>query len=199
MSDIRSSAPIPLGVAIAFVLALVVYILDQGALNPLVYSTYFGLVDSGNSTKFFEVAWLLATFERLLDLSSILSLLLWLCAVILGIVAFRKPASSFKMTLTSPLLIGGVWLIFTFKYANIAAFPLTIFLFFLLYRLLTTLGVIVLGTLLLCIPLWLVNRRRSEPVAVTEGVLFACKGCGATFRSKPLVCIECGTERETSE
>ena len=194
MANIRSSAPIPLGIVIASVLALLVYILDERALNTLVFSAYSGLVDSSASTKFFEVAWLLATLDRLLDITSLLSLLLWLFVIIIGVLAFRRPTSSIKMTLTAPLLFGGIWLIFVYKYTSIAAFTLTIFLSFLLYRFLTTLGVTLFGTLLFCFPFWLAKRRHSELVRAPDPVLFICKKCGVTYRSNPLVCTECGAE-----
>ncbi len=194
MTNIRSSIPIPLGIVIASVLALLVFFFDEGTLNTLVYSTYSGLVDSSASTMFFEVAWLLATLDRLLDLASLLSLLLWLFVIILGVLAFRQPTSSIKMTVTAPLLCGGIWLIFVYKYTSIAAFTLTIFLSFLLYRFLITLGVTLFGTLLFCFPFWLAKRRHSELVRAPNPVLFICKKCGVTYRSNPLVCTECGAE-----
>ncbi len=199
MTDIRSSAPIPMGIAVASVFALLVFTLDNGVLNTLVFSTYYGLVDSSTYATFFEVAWLLATFDRLLDLTSLLSILLWLCVILLGVLVFRQPNNSIKMTLTAPLLYGGAWFIFAYKYASVAAFTLPIFLFFLLYRFLITLGVIAFGTLTLCFPFWLANRRHTDPVRVSEGVQSICKKCGAAYRSNPLVCIECGEEREIPE
>ncbi len=196
MSNIRRSAPIPLGVVIASVLALLVFFLDERALNTLVFSTYSGLVDTSASSAFFEVAWLLATLDRLLDLSSLLSLLLWSGVIILGALAFRQPTSSMKMTITAPLLFGGVWLLFAYKYALIAAFNIMFFLSFFLYRFLVTLGVVMFVTLLLCVPFSLAKRRRFEQMRVPDSVLFVCKNCGATSRSNPLVCIECGAEGE---
>lgn len=196
MTNIRSSAPIPLGIIVASVLALLVFFLDERALNTLVFSTYSGLVNSSASPAFFEVAWLLATLDRLLDPASLLSLILWLCVIILGVLVFRQPTSSIKMAVTAPLLFGGVWLIFAYKYTSFAAFTLTIFLSFLLYRLLLTLGMIIFVTLLFCAPFWLTKRRHSETVSASDAVLFICKKCGATCRSNPLVCIECGAEGE---
>ena len=199
MSDIRRSAPIPLGIVLALVLSFFVFLVDYEVLNTIVYSRYSGLVDPNTSTTFFEVAWLLATLERMLDLTALVSLLLWGIVIISGVLVFRQPSNSVKMTCTAPLLCGGIWLIFAYKYANIVSFTLTHFLLFFLYRFLVTLGLVLFGTLLFCFPFWLVERRRVRPLSIPTGVLYTCEKCGATYRSIPIVCIECGEEREQPE
>lgn len=194
-----SSAAVPLGIILASFLALLVFVMEGTLLSTIVFTTYHGLVDSSASATFFEVAWLLATLDWLLNLSSLLSLVLWCSLVVLSILVFRQLSSSIKMITTALLLIGGAWLIFAYKYAALGGFDLSFFMSFLIWRLLVAVLLLVPLTGVLSLPFWFAKRRHSELDDSLVVIQFSCRKCGAEYRSIPLICTNCGAEGEILE
>jgi hypothetical protein len=166
--------------------------LFQGAsVQTLVYTTYAGLV--APAVQRFEVAWLLATIDRLLDLSVNCSLLLWIGFPVIVALSVRQPAGVFKALATGVLLPAGTWLLFAYKYLAVDGLS-AVFPPFLLWRLLVTLCFAWAIAGVLVLPFWLRSRKVSESTKAPTAVRYVCQQCGAEYTSNPAICVRCGAE-----
>jgi hypothetical protein len=167
------------------------YVSQTPSLQTLVYSTYAGLVTP--EIQRFEVAWLLATIDRLLDLSTTCSLILWIGLIILVTLSVRHPTSVFKALGATVLLLSGTWLLFAYKYAAVSGLGVLL-LPFSAWRLLLTLCFAWAIAGVLVLPFWLKAREISESIRAPNAVRFVCRECGAEYNSNPAVCSHCGAE-----
>jgi hypothetical protein len=191
MPNLPSFAAASIGCGAAVGMSALTYVFQAPWVLSLVYSTYAGLVVP--ELLLFEVAWLLATIDRLLDLSVSLSLVLWIALAILVTLSVRDPAGVFKVLGAAVLLLGGTWLLFAYKYAAVSGLGILL-LPFLVWRLLLTLCLTWVTAGVLVLPFWLKARRVSEAIPTPTAVRFVCQGCGAEYSSNPSVCVRCGAE-----
>jgi hypothetical protein len=172
------------------------FLFQTASVQALVYTTYAGLV--APAVERFEVAWLLATIDRLLDLSVTYSLLLWIGFPAIAALSVRQPAGVFKALAAGVLLPAGTWLLFAYKYLAVSGLS-AVFLPFLLWRLVATLcfAWVIAGVLVL--PFWLRGRKASESTKAPTAIRFVCQQCGAEYGSNPAVCVRCGAEGKVRE
>jgi len=191
MPHLSSAAATSLGFGGSLALGMLTYLFQNISIQNLVYSTYAGFVAPG--VQLFEVAWLLATIDWLLDLSVGWSLILWTCFAVVVALGVRQPSGVLKAVSTGILLPAGIWLLFAYKYLALsglgAALPS-----FLLWRLFTTLCFGCVVASVLTIPFLLRGRKLSKPAKASMAVRFVCQRCGAEYKSNPAVCVRCGAE-----
>lgn len=191
MPNLPSAAAACIGLGAALAMGTFTFLFQTASVQALVYTTYAGLLTPG--VQRFEVAWLLATIDWLLDLSVTWSLLLWICfAVVVGL-SVRQPAGVFKAVSAGVLLPAGTWLLFAYKYVAVSGLG-AVFPPFLFWRLFMTLCFAWLITGLLVLPFWLKGRKASESTKAATAVRFVCQQCGAEYDSNPVVCVRCGAE-----
>jgi len=199
MPNLRSRIAVPSGILIAIIISLIIYYLDLSAVNSLVYTTYANFI---NPNQLFEIAWVLATIDNLLNLTNPLSLILWCTTIIGASLAIHNMNSALKLIGTSLIFPCATWLLFAFKYAAQTGMnPLTIGFFF-VWRFMIPLGLSLSATGLISIPFWILNRRKPTIIEKPIAIRYVCQQCGAEYRSNPTVCVHCGSEgkiRNTKE
>ncbi len=136
MPNLPSAAAVCIGLGAALAMGIATFLLQTASVQALVYTTYGGLVTP--AVQRFEVAWLLATIDWLLDLWATWSLLLWVCFVFVVALSLRQPAPMIKAVSAGVLLPAGTWLLFAYKYAAVGGLG-AVFPGFLLWRMLMTL------------------------------------------------------------
>ena len=191
MPNLPSAAAASIGLGAALAMGTFTFLFQTASVQTLVNTTYAGLV--APAVQRFEVAWLLATIDRLLDLSVTYSLILWIGFPVVVTLSVRQPAGVFKALGAGVLLPAGTWLLFAYKYLAVGGLS-AVFPPFLLWRLSATLcfSWIIAGVLVL--PFWLRGRRVSELTKAPTAVRFVCQQCGAEYGSNPTVCVRCGAE-----
>ncbi|MFX1243648.1 MAG: hypothetical protein ACFE8F_01730 [Promethearchaeota archaeon] len=191
MPQLRSFTTTSIGLLAGITASVLVYLTHFKILYSMVYSTYFGLI---NSLQFYEVAWILATFDFLLNLMNPFSFFLWVLMAFLFALILRNMNATLTVLAIAVLLPAGTWLLFAVKYAVFLGFtpPLLFALF--LCRLLFPLALVTTLASLTTLPFWMIQRRQGASVETSRVVQFACSSCGAKYRSKPLICVECGRE-----
>lgn len=191
MPNLPSAAAASIGLGAALAMGMFTFLFQTASVQTLVYTTYASLV--APAVQQFEVAWLLATIDRLLDLSVTYSLLLWIGFPVIVALSVRQPAGVFKALAAGVLLPAGTWLLFAYKYVAVSGLS-GVFPPFLLWRLLVTLcfAWVIAGVVVL--PFWLRGRRVSESTKAPAAVHFVCQQCGAQYSSNPAVCVRCGAE-----
>lgn len=191
MPNPKRSTIIPLGLLIGVALAIIIYFTQWQALYSLVYTTYIGFTDP---LQLYELAWILATIDYLLNFSILYSLFLWIIVAVLIALIMRNMSVTLTILTLAILLLGGTWLLFSIKYAFVAGFSfsflLTFFSWQIMIPLAITLGIAMLGSL----PFWLLQRQRPAASLAPTALEFVCAHCGAEYRSKPLICVHCGKE-----
>ena len=121
MPNLRSSKIAPLGLLIGFGFAVLIYFSQQLILYPLVYTTYLPLIDP---LQLYELAWIMATIDLLLNMSFQLSLFLWLSIAIIIALTLRNLNITLSTLTAAILLPAGTWLLFTFKYLYLPGFTI---------------------------------------------------------------------------
>jgi hypothetical protein len=114
-------------------------------------------------------------------------------AIVLGLF-FQKVSAALKTMAIAVLLPAGVWLLFAIKYATVIGLTLMHLLNFFLWQLLLPVTVVSVSAGLTATPFWAIQRGSKTKEEPKRTLKFACSGCGAMYRSKPLICVECGKE-----
>ncbi|MHA2315129.1 MAG: hypothetical protein ACXACF_07570 [Candidatus Hermodarchaeia archaeon] len=125
MPNPKRSTIILLGLLISVALAIIVYFTQWQVLYSLVYTTYFGFT---NPLQLYELAWILATIDYLLNFSILNSLLLWIAVTIIVALLIRNVNATLTTLTVAILLLSGIWLLFSIKYAFVVDFSIS-FLF----------------------------------------------------------------------
>jgi hypothetical protein len=191
MPHLRSATTTTIGLLTGFVTSVLVFFTHFSALQSMVYSTYLGLI---TTFQFYELAWILATLEFLLNFSNPFTLLLWVIAAIVLALIIRKVTTALSAVIIAVLFPGGIWFLFGIKYAAVLGFSSVYLLSFLLWQLLLPLTVVSLVASMTAFPFWVLTRGSITQDELTKTVKFACSNCDAIYRSKPVICVECGKE-----
>jgi len=196
MPNLRSSKAVPLGFFIGIGLAILVYLTQPSIIQPMVYTTYSSFI---NPLQLYELAWMLATIELLLNFSYPLSLICWLVVVITLSLLIRDFNGTITTLLTAILLPTGTWLLFIVKYLYLPGFSISFVLTFLLWQALLPLGVTLGLAVLIALPFSLYQRRKPLTKQAPTTIQLTCSKCRATYRSQPLICVHCGEEGTITE
>lgn len=191
MPNLRSSRVAPLGLLIGIGLAILVYLTQPLIVQSIVYTTYHSLI---NPLQLYELAWILATVELLLNLSFPLSLILWLTVAIVVALLFRDLNITISTLIAAILLPAGTWLLFIIKYLYLPGFSVDIILTFLLWRTFLPLGLTLSLAALITFPFTLYRRQQPVVKQVPTSIQSICSKCGAVYHSHPLICVQCGEE-----
>ncbi len=195
MPTLRGPALVSIGLLIGTSLSALIYFFHQPLIQPLVYTTYVGLI---NSFQLYELAWIMATIDRLLNITLLSSFFLWLAVTVIVALLVRKTHAILTILSAAILLPAGTWLLFAIKYAPIAGFPLTFLLLFLLWEVLFPIAFVLGVASLLSLPFYIMQRQHPAITEVPKILTCVCRNCGATYRSQPLICVQCG-QRGTIE
>lgn len=191
MTNSKSSVVTPFGILLALVVAAFLFLLQGPVIQGTVYSTYINFIVPH---QLYSVAWVLATMDHLLNLTTPFPLLFWGILVFVTSLILRNVKIAIKMMLSTLILPLGTWLLFSIKYAVIIPLSFNFFLSFLWGRLFPSLVFVLVLTALVSLPFWIWARKQREPEVPRKSMAFGCSRCGAEYRSKPLVCIHCGAE-----
>jgi hypothetical protein len=191
MPSLRSSRIAPLGLLIGIGAAIIIYISQGHMLQPLVYTTYFSLIDP---LQLYELAWIMATIDLLLNVFFQFSLILWVIITITIALTIRNLNIALSTLSAAILLPGGTWLLFAIKYLYLPGFSLELLINFLLWQTFIPLGIVLGLATLITLPFTIHQRQQPAPSRAPALIQSTCSKCGATYRSQPLVCIQCGGE-----
>lgn len=191
MPNPKRSIIIPLGLLISVVLAVIVYFTQWAILDSLVYTTYFGFT---NPLQLYELAWILATIDHLLNFSILNSLLLWVGITILIALVIRNLNATLTILTVAMLLLDGTWLLFSIKYASVVGFSISFLFTFFLWQIIIPLAIILSLATVVSLPFWLLQRQRPTATSAPTTLDFECTHCNAKYRSKPLICVHCSKE-----
>jgi hypothetical protein len=92
------------------------------------------------------------------------------------------------------LLPGGTWLLFIIKYLYLPGFSISFVFTFLIWQTLLPLGITFSLALLITLPFSLYRRQIPLSKQAPTTIQSTCSKCGATYRSQPLICVQCGEE-----
>lgn len=191
MPTLRSPALVSIGLLIGLSLSALIYLFHQPFIQPLVYTTYVGLI---NSLQLYELAWILATIDYLLNITLLSCFFLWFVVTVIVSLLVRKTHATLTILSAAILLPAGTWLLFAIKYAPVAGFPSTFLLLFLFWQVLFPIAFVLGLASLLSLPFYLMQRQQP-PIAEAPKILTCvCRNCGATYRSQPLICVQCGQQ-----
>jgi hypothetical protein len=202
MSSIREHAAVPLGILLAIVYLVLVYLLEgpfyltTGPIQSLVYTNYVRLVIPNQE---FAVAWLLATIDRLLSYSLPLSLPLWIILLLIASITLRKTSVILQLVGTTLIFLGGTWVLFAVKYFPTVGIDLNYLFNFILWRLFVPSFLTLFSAWCLTIPFWLWRRTQVIKNESPDSIRFECMSCGAVFQSNPTICVVCGAKQSTRE
>ncbi len=191
MPNPKRSIIVPLGLLISVVLAVFVYFTQWPVLDSLVYTTYSGFT---NPLQLYELAWILATIDYLLNFSILNSLLLWIGITILIALIIRNLNATLTVLTVAMLLLDGTWLLFSIKYATVAGFSISFLFSFFFWQIMIPLAIILSLAAIVSFPFWLLQRQRPAATSAPTTLDFECTHCGEKYRSKPLICVHCGKE-----
>jgi len=191
MPKLRRSRITPLGLLIGIGLAIIIYFTHPNLIQTQVYTRYVSLI---NPLHLYELAWILATIELLLNFSFPFSLILWLSvAIILGVL-FRQLSITISTLSAAILLPAGTWLLFITKYFYLPGFSIGFILSFLLWQTLVPLGITLGLATLLTLPFTFYRQQIPLLSKMSTTIQSTCSNCGAVYRSQPLICVQCGKE-----
>ena len=191
MPNLRSSKVVPLGFFIGIGLATLVYLTQPTIIQPMVYTTYVSLI---NPLQLYELAWVLATVELLLNFSYPLSLIVWLIVAVVLALLIRDFNVTISTLIAAILLPAGTWLLFIIKYLYLPGFSIGFVLTFLLWQTLLPLGITLGLAVLITLPFSLYRRQKPLTRHAPTIIQSTCSKCSATYRSQPLICVHCGEE-----
>lgn len=189
MPNPKRSTIILLGLLISVALAIIVYFTQWQVLYSLVYTTYFGFT---NPLQLYELAWILATIDYLLNFSILNSLLLWIAVTIIVALLIRNVNATLTTLTVAILLLSGIWLLFSIKYAFVVDFSISFLFAFFAWQIMIPLGIILGLATIVTLPFWLLQRQRPTASIAPTTLDFQCSHCSAKYRSKPLICVHCG-------
>ncbi|MFX1318675.1 MAG: hypothetical protein ACFE9D_02900 [Promethearchaeota archaeon] len=191
MPHIRSSKIAPIGLLIGFGLAVVLYFTQTSAIQAQVYGIYFPFIDL---LQLFELAWIMATVDLLLDFTFPISLMLWLSVAIIIALLFRNLSAALSTLSASLLLPAGTWLLFMIKYLYLPGFSIAFLTSFFLWQILVPLGLVFGVATLITFPFALYRRQQPPLQKIPSTIHSTCTSCGAVYHSQPLICVYCGKE-----
>ncbi|MFX0079305.1 MAG: hypothetical protein ACFE8O_08705 [Candidatus Hermodarchaeota archaeon] len=191
MPNPRRSIIVPLGLLISVVLAVIVYFTQWPALYSLVNTTYSGFT---NPLQLYELAWILATIDYLLNFSILNSLLLWVGITVPIALIIRNINATLTILAIAILLLGGTWLLFSIKYAFVVGFSISYLFAFFSWQIMIPLVIILGLATIVSLPFWIFQRQRPITSTAPMALDFECSHCSAKYRSKPLICVHCGSE-----
>jgi hypothetical protein len=191
MPTLRSSKFASLGLLLGIGLAIVVYFFQSYNVQMLVYSRYNFLI---NPLQLYELAWIMATIDLLLNFSFQFSLLLWLSLAILVALCFRRLALTVSTLIVAMLLPAGTWLLFAIKYFYLPPFFPLFLLSFLFWQILVPLGITLGLSALVTLPFTFYRKQKPSIPKMPSTIQSICSNCGAVYRSQPLICVHCGSE-----
>ena len=191
MPRLRSATTATIGLLTGIISSVLIFFTQFPALQSMVYTTYLGLIAS---FQLYELAWILATLDFLLNFSNPFVLLLWVITTFFLVLMIRKINAAITAVVIAVLLPGGIWLLFAIKYATVLGFSPVHLLSFFLWQLSLPLALVSLVAALTALPFWVLQRGSQTKDELTKPLVFLCSNCGATYRSKPLICVECGKE-----
>ena len=191
MPNLRSSKAVPLGFFIGIGLAILVYLTQPSIIQPVVYTTYVSFI---NPLQLYELAWMLATVELLLNFSYPLSVISWLMVATALALLFRDFNVTISTLFAAILLPAGTWLLFIIKYLYLPGFSISFVLTFLLWQTLLPLGITLSPAVLITLPFSLYRRQKPLTKQAPIAIQSTCSKCGSTYRSQPLICVQCGGE-----
>lgn len=196
MPSLRSSRIAPLGLLISIGAAIITYLTQGHILQPLVYTTYLPLVDP---LLLYELAWVMATIDLLLNVFFQFSLILWLLITIIVALAIRKLNITLSTLTVTILLPAGTWFLFAIKYLFLPGFSIGLLLHFLIWQTLFPLSIMLGLATLITLPFSIHHRQQPTLTKAPAHTESTCSKCGATYRSQPLICIQCGEENTIIE
>ncbi|MFX1576610.1 MAG: hypothetical protein ACFFCF_05515 [Promethearchaeota archaeon] len=191
MPQVRNSRIASLGIPIGIGIAVILYITQPYLIQPIVYTTYITLIDP---LQLYELAWIMATIDLLLNFSFQFSFLLWIAVTIIIALFLRKLHITLSTLSAAILLPAGTWLLFTIKYLYLPGFSIGFLLSFLIWQTLLPLGITLGLATLITLPFIIYQRQKSSLITAPISVKSTCTKCGAVYRSKPQICIQCGEE-----
>ncbi len=192
----RSSYTVSFGLLSSVTLSVFIFLIQPALIQTLVYTTYTGLIDA---FQLYELAWILATIDYLLNFSFIVPLSLWITMSIIVALLIRNMITTLSIVSIAVLLPGCIWLLFTIKYALVAGFTIGFIFSFFLWQIVVPL-IITLGIAsIVSLPFWALRRRQPDVTVAPVTMNFVCSQCGNQYRSKPLICVQCGKEGTIEE
>ncbi len=191
MPTLRSSRIAPLGLIIGIGLSIIVYLTQPNIIQTIVYTTYNPLVDP---LQLYELAWVMATVDLLLNFSFQFSLILWLGVTIVLALLLRNLNITISTLATAMLLPAGTWLIFSIKYIFLPGFSLGFLVSFIVWQIIIPLGLTLGFATLITLPFMLYKRQNPPITKAPASIQFTCIKCDAVYRSQPLICVQCGEE-----
>ena len=192
----RSSYTASFGLFIGVTLSILVFFLQSALIQTLVYTTYAGLIDV---FQLYELAWILATIDYLLNFTFIIPLSLWIALSIVIALLIRNMTATLTIISIGILLPGCIWLLFTIKYAIIAGFTISFIFSFVLWQIVVPLTITLSIASLISLPFWALQRRKPDATTAPATMSFVCSQCGTEYSSKPLICVQCGEEGTIEE
>ncbi|MHA2426978.1 MAG: hypothetical protein ACXADB_03000 [Candidatus Hermodarchaeia archaeon] len=196
MPNLRSSRIAPLGLFIGIGLALLVYLTQPSIIQSMVYTTYNPLI---SPLQLYELAWILATVELLLNFSFPFSLIFWLIVAIVVALLIRDLNVTISTLIAAILLPAGTWLLFIIKYLYLPGFSINFVLTFLFWQTLLPLGITLGLAVLITLPFSLYRRQKPITKQAPTKIQSTCSKCGTTYHSQPLICVQCGEENTIIE
>ena len=191
MPNQRSSKIAPIGLLIGLGLAILIFLTQQSLVYTLVYTTYLPLI---NPLQLYELAWIMGTIDLLLNLSFLPSLLLWLGTAIVVALVLRNLNIALSTLSAAILLPAGTWLLFIFKYSYLPGFSIGFLLTFLIWQTFIPLGITLGLAALFTLPFMFYRRQKPLATKIPTKILSTCSNCGAVYRSRPIICVQCGKE-----
>lgn len=191
MPNIRSSKIAPIGLLIGLGLAVVLYLTQISTIQAQVYTIYFPFIDL---LQLFELAWIMATVDLLLNFTFPVSLFLWLGVTIIIALLFRNPSAALSTLSVAFLLPAGTWLLFMVKYLYLPGFSIGFLASFFVWQILVPMGLVLGLAALITFPFTLYRRQKPPSQKVPSTIQSVCANCGAVYRSQPLICVYCGKE-----
>ncbi len=191
MPNLRSSRIAPIGLLIGVGLAVTIFLTQPYIIQTLVSTTYNPLVDP---LQLYELAWIMATVDLLLNFSFQYSLILWLSTTIIVALLLRNLNITISTLSAAILLPAGTWLLFTIKYLYLPGFSIGFLLSFIIWQTLVPLSITLGLAMLITLPFMLYRRQKPPITKAPTTIQSACTKCGAVYRSQPLICVQCGEE-----
>ncbi len=191
MPQIRSSKIAPIGLLIGLSLAITLYFTQTSTIQAQVYTIYFPFVDL---LQLFELAWIMATVDLLLNFTFPVSLLLWFSVATIIALLFRSLSVTLSTLSAALLLPAGTWLLFMIKYLYLPGFSIGFLASFFLWQILFPLGLVLGFAALITFPFTFYRRQKPPLHKVPSTIQSACTNCGAVYHSQPLICVYCGAE-----
>jgi hypothetical protein len=191
MPNIRSTRIAPFGLLIGIGLAGILYFTHTLTIQTQVYSIYLSFIDP---LQLYELAWIMATVDLLLNFAFPFSLVIWLSVAVITALLLRNLNVTISTLSAAVLLPAGTWLLFMIKYLYLPGFSIVFLISFFFWQILIPLGLILGLAVLITLPFTLHKRQQLPSLKAPSTIQSTCNNCGAIYRSQPLICVQCGEE-----